>query len=77
VTVAGNDLTLAWPAVAGASSYLLRVFDLDTRQEILCPPGLDCFPSGPSAIHAGGAVAPGNFGYRAFAVDACGGVSSN
>jgi hypothetical protein len=77
VSIAGSDLQLAWPAVAGAVSYRLRVFDLDTRQEIPCPPGLDCAPPGPSAIHTGGAVAPGNHAYAAFAVDACGGLSSD
>jgi hypothetical protein len=28
-------------------------------------------------MHIGAATGSGNFGYRAFAVDACGGVSSN
>lgn len=74
---AGADLELSWPAVPGAASYVLRVWDLATRQEIACPPGLDCAPAIPSAIHLGGASGPAAFGYRAFAVDACGGASAN
>ena len=76
VTLSGNDLTLAWPAVAGASSYSLKVFDLDTKLEIACPAGMDCSPAGTTATHPGGASG-GNFGYRAFAVDPCGELSAN
>jgi hypothetical protein len=77
VAVSGADLALSWPAVPGATSYRLRVYDLATKQEIACPAGLDCAPSSPQATHAGAAIGGGNLGYRAFAVDACGGVSSN
>jgi len=77
VTKSGSDLSLAWPAVAGAASYRLRVYDLQARAEIPCPAGLDCTPSGPSAIHAGGAADSNAYGYRAFAVDPCGEASSD
>jgi hypothetical protein len=77
VAVSGADLALSWPAAPGVTSYRLRVYDLATKQEIACPAGLDCAPSSPQATHAGAAIGGGNLGYRAFAVDACGGVSSN
>jgi hypothetical protein len=77
VTRSGDDLVLTWPAVPGAVSYVLRVWDLDTRLEISCPAGLDCAPAAPQATHVGGAVAPANLGYRVFAVDPCGAASSN
>jgi hypothetical protein len=77
VSVSGADLVLSWPAVAGAGSYLLRVYDLVTKQEIACPAGLDCAPTSPQATHAGAATSALNLGYRVFAVDPCGGVSSN
>ena len=77
VAVSGADLVLTWPAVAGAAAYQLRVWDLSTKQEIACPAGLDCAPVSPQATHAGGGSSGANLGYRAFAVDACGGVSSN
>ena len=73
----GSDVQLAWPAVAGAGSYRIRVWDLATKAEIPCPPGLNCTPSGNSVVHAGGATATTSFGYRIFAVDPCGGVSAN
>jgi hypothetical protein len=77
VTRSGDDLVLTWPAVPGAVSYVLRVWDLDTRLEISCPAGLDCAPAAPQATHVGGAVEPANLGYRVFAVDPCGAASSN
>ena len=77
VTRAGSDLTLSWPAVAGASSYSIEVFDLDTRQPIVCPVGLDCAPVGASTVFSGAATSADNYAFRVFAVDRCGGVSSN
>ncbi|HZM69517.1 MAG TPA: hypothetical protein VFB95_04025 [Candidatus Cryosericum sp.] len=77
VTLSGNDVVLSWPAVPGASSYRLRVWDLETRQEIPCPTGLDCAPVSPAALHAGGRTASQSFAYRVFAVDTCGGVSAD
>jgi len=68
----GANLTLAWPAVAGAASYRLRVWNLDTGLEIACPAGLNCQPLVPSATHVGAATTQANYGYRAFAVDPCG-----
>jgi hypothetical protein len=75
VTKSGNDLTLAWPAVAGAAGYLLRVWDLDTDLEIACPAGLDCNPATPSAVHAGAVIDGEGYGYRAYAIDPCGAAS--
>jgi hypothetical protein len=77
VTRSGDDLLLSWPAVPGAVSYVVRVWDLDTRLEVSCPSGLDCAPVAPQATHAGGAVAAANLGYRVFAVDPCGAASAN
>jgi hypothetical protein len=77
VSVSGNDLALAWPAVPGAPGYRLRVFDLATKQEIPCPAGLDCSPAQPAAIHNGAATAPQSYGYVALAVDACGATSTD
>jgi len=77
VTKSGSDLQLDWPAVPGAASYRLRVWDLLTRAEIPCPPGLNCTPAGPSAVHAGAGSSPAGYGYRAFAVDPCGAVSAD
>jgi hypothetical protein len=77
VTRSGDDLHLTWPAVPGAVSYALRVWDLGTRLEIPCPSGLDCAPAAPQATHIGGAIAAANLGYRVFAVDPCGGASAN
>jgi len=73
----GADLQLAWPAVAGAASYRIRVFDLATKLEIPCPSGLNCTPAANSAVHAGGVAAPTSLGYRVLAVDPCGEVSVN
>ncbi len=71
----GNDLQLAWPAVAGATAYRVHVWDLATRLEIACPPGLDCHPIATSTTHAGGAAVAAAYGYRVMAVDACGAES--
>jgi hypothetical protein len=73
----GADLQLAWPAIAGAASYHIRVWNLATRLEIACPSGLDCHPSGASTTHSGGAADAVGYGYRVTAVDACGGESSD
>ena len=77
VSLSGNDLALAWPAVPGASGYRLRVFDLATKQEVPCPAGLDCSPATPSAIHNGAVLAPQSYGYVALAADACGAASND
>jgi len=77
VAKAGNDLQLSWPAVAGVGGYELRVWDLATKHPVACPAGLDCSPATPSATHAGAAVDLAAYGYRAFAVDACGEASTN
>ncbi len=77
VTKNGADLDLAWPAVDGAAAYRLRVWDLTTRTEIACPAGLDCNPAAPTTTHTGGASDGNSYGYRAFAVDACGEESAN
>jgi hypothetical protein len=63
--------------VAGAASYRLRVWNLATRQEIACPAGLDCNPVLPTATHAGGLLGGTGYGYRAFAVDPCGQISTD
>jgi len=76
-SVSGGDVALSWPAVAGASSYRVRVWDLDTRTEVACPATLNCTPTVPSPVHVGGAGGPGSYGYSAYAVDACGAPSSN
>jgi hypothetical protein len=73
----GSDVALDWPAVAGASSYLVRVWNLDTRAEIACPAGLNCTPSTNHAVHAGALPTGSNYGYRVFAVDPCGAPSGN
>ena len=72
-----DDLDLSWPAVAGAESYQVRVWDLDTDAEIPCPSGMDCNPTSPMTTHPGAATDGRNYGYRAFAVDACGEASTN
>jgi hypothetical protein len=73
----GTDLILSWPAVAGASSYSIRVFDLATRLEVACPPGLDCAPAGTSTTFSSGAMGATGHGFRVFAVDGCGAASTN
>jgi hypothetical protein len=74
----GSNVALDWPAVAGASSYLLRVWNLDTRTEIPCPAAeLNCTPATNHAVHTGALATPGNYGYRVFAVDPCGAPSGN
>jgi hypothetical protein len=77
VTKSGANLQLAWPAVPGAASYRLRVWNLATRTEIACPAGLNCSPSGTSATHVGAGTSAAGYGYRAFAVDPCGAVSAD
>ena len=77
VTLDGADNDLAWPAVAGADGYHVRVFDLILKLEIPCPPGMDCEPAVPATTHPGGAADGGSYGYRAFAVDPCGEDSAN
>ena len=73
----GANLKLAWPVVAGALSYHLRVWNLDTGLEIACPAGLDCHPLLPQATHVGATTTKANYGYRAFAVDPCGAESAD
>jgi hypothetical protein len=75
VSLAGSDIALSWPAVPGAAGYRLRVFDLQTKQEIPCPAGLDCSPISPSAIHNGAALTSNGYGYVALAIDPCGAAS--
>lgn len=77
VVEAGNDLTLSWPALAGAASYTLRVWDLATKLEIACPAGLDCSPTATTTTFSGGAATATGYGFRAYAVDACGDPSLN
>ena len=77
VSKAGNDLQLSWPAVTGAAGYELRVWDLATKNQVACPASLDCSPATSSATHAGAAIDLAGYGYRAFAVDACGEASAN
>ncbi|HKQ61611.1 MAG TPA: hypothetical protein VJS92_09970 [Candidatus Polarisedimenticolaceae bacterium] len=77
VTRSGANLQLAWPAVAGASGYRLRVWDLATKAEIACPAGLDCNPATPAATHLGAGSSAASYGYRAYAVDPCGERSAN
>jgi len=74
---AGGDITLAWPAVSGAASYLVRVYDLTTRLEIPCPAGMDCTPEAPQTVHPGAASGQASCGYVVFAVDPCGTPSPN
>ena len=76
-SLSGADVVLSWPAAAGASSYLVRVWDLDARLEVACPATLNCTPTSPQTVHVGVASGPGNYGYRAYAVDPCGAPSSN
>lgn len=73
----GSDIVLTWPAVPGAASYDIRVWDLSTRLEISCPSGLDCHPTSATATHAGAAVSATSYGYRVTAVDPCGAASSD
>jgi hypothetical protein len=73
----GADVQLSWPAVPGAAAYRIHVWDLATRLEIACPPGLDCHPAAPSSTHSGGATAGQSYGYTVTAVDACGAESTN
>ena len=73
----GSDILLAWPPVAGAAGYHIRVWDLSTKLEIACPAGLDCHPPSPNVTHVGGAASATSYGYRVTAVDACGGESSD
>ena len=68
----GADLQLTWPAIAGASGYRIRVWDLSTRLEVACPSGLDCHPAAATTTHTGGAADASSYGYRVTAVDACG-----
>jgi hypothetical protein len=77
VAKGGVDLQLSWPAVAGAASYRVRVWDLGTRLEIACPSGLDCHPTGATTTHSGGTTAVSSYGYRVTAVDACGAESAD
>ncbi len=73
----GSDVALDWPVVLGASSYLVRVWNLDTRTEIACPAGLNCTPTTPHTVHTGALSTAANYGYRVFAVDPCGAPSAN
>jgi hypothetical protein len=73
----GADLQLTWPAVAGAASYHVRVWNLATKLEIACPAGLDCHPAGSTTVHAGAGADASGYGYRVTAVDACGGESAD
>jgi hypothetical protein len=77
VARSGADLHLTWPAIAGAASYHLRVWNLATKLEIACPLGLDCHPAGPTTTHSGGAADALAYGYRVTAVDACGADSAD
>ena len=73
----GADAALSWPAVPGAGSYTLRVYDLDARIQIACPAGLDCSPTTAGTTHVDALASATNYGYRAFAVDSCGEESAN
>jgi hypothetical protein len=73
----GADLQLTWPAVAGAASYHIRVWNLATKLEIACPAGLDCQPTGSTTVHVGAGADVSGYGYRVTAVDACGADSSD
>lgn len=73
----GTDIVLSWPAVAGASSYRVRVWNLATKAEVPCPGTLNCSPTGTSTVHAGAALSSTNYGYRVFAVDPCGALSTD
>jgi hypothetical protein len=77
VSKSGADLTLSWPAVAGAVAYSLQTFDLDTATPIACPAELNCTPMAPNATHTGAAASAANYGYRVFAVDSCEEASVN
>ena len=73
----GSNLVLSWPAVAGAASYHLRVFNLDTRAEIACPGTLNCNPATNTSTHTGAGTGAARFGYLVTAVDPCGAASSD
>jgi len=73
----GTDLDLSWPAVAGASGYSIKVYDLGTGLEVACPAGLDCSPVGTTTTFSSGVTAGVNHGFRVFAVDGCGDPSTN
>lgn len=75
--LSGNDIVLSWPAVAGASSYLVKVWNLQTKAEIPCPPGMNCTPASPTTTHFGAGATTAAFGYSAYAVDRCGTASAN
>jgi hypothetical protein len=77
VSKSGADLTLEWPAVPGAGSYALQVFDLDSLAPIACPAGLDCTPTLPTTTHVGAGASAANYGYRVVAVDPCGDPSTD
>ncbi len=77
VSRSGADLQLAWPAVAGAAAYRIRVFDLATRLELACPAGLNCQPTASSTTHTGGAASTTGYGYLVTAMDACGAESAD
>lgn len=77
VTRGVTDLQLDWPAVAGAESYEIKIFDLDTGNLIPCPGGMDCTPTSNTTVHPG-AVNDGNsYGYLAYARDYCGELSAD
>lgn len=77
VQKSGVDLILSWPSVAGAGSYSLTVYDLDTKLEIACPAGLDCRPTAATSTHVAAGSSASNYGYRVVAVDPCGEESTN
>jgi len=77
VQKSGSNLALSWPAVAGAASYHLRVFNLDTRLEIVCPAGLNCNPATNSATHTGAGTGAARYGYLVTATDPCGAASAD
>jgi hypothetical protein len=77
VQKSGSNLVLAWPAVAGAASYHLRVFNLDTKSEIACPVGLNCNPVSNTATHTGAGTGSARYGYLVTATDPCGAASAD
>jgi len=77
VAKSGTDLQLTWPAVSGAAGYHIRVWDLGTRLELPCPPGLDCHPVAATVTQSGGATSATSFGYEVTAVDPCGAESAD
>lgn len=77
VNKSGADLTLEWPAVPGAGSYLVQVFTLDPLTPIDCPVDLNCTPTLPTTTHVGAGASLDNYGYRVVAVDPCGEPSAD